>query len=293
LARAVPILTLGLLLMPVRAVAVADPVLVGAGDIASCSGSGDEATAALLDRIGGTVFTLGDNAYQSGNAADFAKCYAPTWGRQKGRTRPAPGNHEYFSTPDAAPYFNYFGARAGPRGVGYYSYDLGAWHVVVLNSECAAVGGCGTGSPQARWLRSDLAAHPVACTVAYWHTPRFSSGTQYGTDAGYQPFWQALYDFGADVVMVGHEHVYERFAPQTPSGAADPAFGIRQFTVGTGGEGHYGFRQALAPNSQVRNSTTFGVLELTLHTSSYTWQFVPQAGATFTDQGTAPCHGHR
>jgi acid phosphatase type 7 len=293
LARALPLLSLGLLLMPVRAVASGDPVLVGAGDIASCTQSGDQATAALLGKIGGTVFTLGDNAYETGSPADYVKCFGPTWGRYKSRMHPAPGNHDYFVSHTAAGYFGYFGPQAGPWGKGYYSYNLGAWHVVVLNSECASVGGCGRGSPEERWLRADLAAHPAACTAAYWHTPRFSSGAEYGSDAGYQPFWQALYDSGADVVMVGHEHVYERFAPQTPSGAPDPAFGIRQFTVGTGGESHYGFQKRPVANSQVRNSTAFGVLKLTLHPNSYSWQFVPAPGASFTDSGTAPCHGHR
>ena len=283
--------TLLLMLVPLRADASGDPVLVGAGDIASCTQAGDAATAALLTKIGGSVFTLGDNAYETGSASDYAKCYGPTWGHFLSRTHPAPGNHDYYTSPSAAGYFGYFGSRAGPKGKGYYSYNAGAWHVVVLNSECASVGGCGAGSPEERWLRADLAAHPATCTLAYWHTPRFSSGTLYGSDAGYQPFWQALYDNGADVVLSGHEHVYERFAPQTPSGKSDPAFGIRQFTVGTGGEGHYGFGNPVA-NSQVRNDTTFGVLALTLHSSSYGWRFVP-AGGTFTDQGTASCHGHR
>jgi hypothetical protein len=277
--------------LPVRAEASGDPVLVGAGDIAACTQAGDAATAALLAQIGGTVFTLGDNAYETGSAFDYARCYGPTWGRFKSRTHPAPGNHDYYASPTAAGYFGYFGAAAGPVGKGYYSYDLGAWHVVVLNSECASVGGCGTGSPQERWLRADLAAHPATCTLAYWHTPRFSSGSLYGDDAGYQPFWQALYDAGADVVMNGHEHLYERFGPQTPSGKADPAWGIRQFTVGTGGEGHYGFATP-KPNSEVRNDRSFGVLALTLHRNSYSWRFVP-AGGTFTDQGTAACHGYR
>lgn len=290
-ARALLSASLFLVVMPMRADASADPVLVGAGDIASCAQTGDAATAALLGQVGGSVFTLGDNAYETGSPADYAGCYGPTWGRFKSRTHPAPGNHDYYTSPVAAGYFGYFGAQAGPRGKGYYSYDVGAWHVVVLNSECASVGGCGTGSPEERWLRADLAAHPATCTLAYWHTPRFSSGALYGDDTGYQRFWQALYDAGADVVMNGHEHVYERFGPQTPSGAADPGFGIRQFTVGTGGEGHYAFRKP-RPNSQVRNNTTFGVLALTLHPTGYSWRFVP-AGGAFTDQGTASCHGHR
>ena len=265
-----------------------DPVLVGAGDIASCSNDNDEATAALLDDIDGTVFTTGDNVYTNGTDAEFAECYDPTWGRHKARTMPSVGNHEY-GTAGAAGYFNYFGAAAGTPGEGWYSYDMGAWHVVVLNSSCSQVGGCGAGSPQEQWLRADLAASAARCTVAYWHHPRFSSASVHGSNSAYEPFWQALYDHGADLVLAGHDHVYERFAPQTPSGEADDEFGIRQITVGTGGRSHYAFDAAM-PNSEVRNGSTYGVLRLTLHDGAYDWQFVPVAGATFTDSGSGACH---
>jgi acid phosphatase type 7 len=263
-------------------------VLVGAGDIASCSSTGDEATALLLDGIAGTVFTLGDNAYSSGSATEYANCYDPTWGRQKARTRPAAGNHEY-NTANATGYFGYFGAAAGDPTKGYYSYDAGAWHVVVLNSNCAAIGGCAAGSPQEQWLRADLAAHPVACTLAYWHHPRFNSGAAHGNDYEVQPLWQALYDANADLILNGHEHVYERFAPQTPAGVADPMRGIRQLTVGTGGASHYSLG-TLQPNSEVFDGSTYGVVKLTLGSTSYSWQFIPVAGQSFTDSGTTSCH---
>jgi hypothetical protein len=265
-----------------------DPVLVGAGDIASCSSSGDEATANLLDNIQGTVFTLGDNAYENGSSSDYTNCYGPSWGRHKARTKPTPGNHEY-RTANAAGYYGYFGASAGDATKGYYSYDLGEWHIIVLNSntDCVMIS-CATGSAQETWLRADLAANTKMCTLAYWHHPRFNSGGEHGNDISVAPLWQALYDFGADVVLNGHEHVYERFAPQNPSGIADP-LGIRQFTVGTGGKNHYPFG-AILPNSEAHDASSFGVLKLTLHSSSYDWQFIPVAGANFTDSGTGNCH---
>jgi hypothetical protein len=265
-----------------------DPVLVAAGDISSCGNDGDTATAKLLDGIAGTVVTLGDNAYDNGTAAEFANCFDPTWGRSKARMRPAAGNHEY-GTAGAAGYYGYFGASAGDPAKGYYSYDLGAWHIVVVNSNCAQVGGCSAGSAQEQWLRADLAAHPAACTLAYWHHPRFSSGSEHGSAASMQPIWQALYDANAEVVLNGHEHNYERFAPQTPGGQADALRGIREFVVGTGGKNHYGFTVPLA-NSQVRNSDTFGVLKLTLHANGYDWTFVPEAGKSFSDAGSGACH---
>ena len=273
-----------------------DPILVGAGDIATCSGDRGEATAALLDRIfppgtslsAGVVFTLGDNAYNSGSPVEFAKCYEPGWGRHKARTRPAPGNHDY-RTSGAEAYFSYFGAAAGDPARGYYSYDLGAWHVVVLNSNCAqVVGGCQSGSPQEKWLRADLAAHPTRCALAYWHHPRFNSGSHHGDSPAMTDLWQALMESGVDVAMAGHEHTYERFALQTAQGVAD-ARGIRQFIVGTGGKSHYSMGRA-KPNSEVRDSTTFGVLKLTLRADSYDWEFLPAAGGTFTDSGRANCH---
>jgi acid phosphatase type 7 len=266
----------------------ADPVLVGAGDIARCTSPGNpEATAKLLDGISGTVYTTGDNAYESGSATEFANCYHPTWGRHKARTRPSPGNHEYY-TPGATGYFGYFGSAAGDPLKGYYSYDLGEWHIISLNSMCENVGGCGATSPMVTWLKSDLAAHPTACTLAYFHHPLFSSGP-HGNQTKMRPTWDALYAANADVVLNGHDHDYERFAPQTPSGAADPARGIREFVVGTGGGSHYGIVN-VQPNSQVRNTDTYGVLKLTLHPTSYDWQFVPESGKTFTDSGSTSCH---
>jgi acid phosphatase type 7 len=265
-----------------------DPVLVGAGDIASCSSSGDEATASLLTNIAGTVVTLGDNVYDNGTATEYTNCYGPSWGRFLSRTKPTPGNHEY-NTANAAGYYGYFGAAAGDPSKGYYSYDLGAWHIIVLNSNssCTTIS-CAAGSAQDTWLRADLAAHTNVCTLAYWHHPRFNSGAAHGNNTAVANFWDALYQAGADVILNGHEHVYERFAPQTPAAAAN-ANGIRQFTVGTGGRSHYTFG-AIQPNSEVRDGNTYGVLKLTLHATGYDWQFVPVAGASFTDSGTASCH---
>src|SRR5881396_862848 len=260
-------------------------VFLGAGDIADCSGSGDEATAALLDNIAGTVFTAGDNVYPDGADAQFAQCYDPTWGRHKARTRPTPGNHDYH-TSGASGYYGYFGSLAGPSGQGYYSYDIGAWHIISLNSNASM----SAGSAQETWLRQDLAASTKQCTIAYWHHPRFSSGTQHGSMSSAQPLWQALYDAGADIVISGHEHNYERFAPQTPTGTADPTRGIREFVVGTGGESHYNDQGTPLPNSELFNGTTFGVLKLTLSAGSYTWQFIPVSGGTFTDSGSGSCH---
>ena len=267
--------------------AAADPVLVGAGDIAGCDTTGDEQTAQLLDNIAGTVFTLGDNAYNSGTAAQFKNYYNPTWGRHKARTKPGVGNHEYL-TSGASDYFGYFGSAAGDSKKGYYSYDRGAWHIIVLNSNCSQVGGCAAGSAQEKWLRADLANHPNRCTLAYFHAPLYSSG-QHGNSTYVRPFWKALYQANADVVLSGHDHSYERFAPQDPYGAFDSARGMREFVVGTGGKSHYPFG-SIKPNSQVRNANTYGVLKLTLHAGSYDWKFVPQAGKTFTDSGTTGCH---
>jgi Glycosyl hydrolase family 99/Calcineurin-like phosphoesterase len=261
--------------------------LIAAGDVASCQSRGDEATARLIGRLRGTVAVLGDAVYEEGSAQQFASCYAPSWGRYKSRTRPAVGNHEYL-TPDAAGYFRYFGAAAGARGKGYYSYNLGAWHVVVLNANCSQVS-CSAGSPQERWLRADLASHRTACTLAYWHQPRFSSG-QHGDHDEYTDFWRALYAARVEVVLNGHDHDYERFKPLNPAGAVDAARGIVEFVAGTGGKNHYGFSGAKPARSVVRNDDTFGVLVLTLRAGGYSWRFVPEAGKTFTDAGSAPCH---
>jgi len=261
-----------------------DPgVLVGAGDIATCTANGDDSTASLLDEIPGGVFTLGDNAYPSGSSQAFANCFNPTWGRHKARIRPAPGNHEYEISPGAAPYFAYFGTAAGEPGKGFYAYDYGAWHIVVINSFLDV----SSSSSQVQWLRADLAAHPAKCTLAYFHYSLFSSG-YYGMPV-MKATWNGLYAAGVDVVISGHDHIYERFGPQTPDGVADAARGIRQFIVGTGGRSHMPLA-GVAPNSEVRNTDTFGVLVLTLHASGYDWKFVPIRGKTFTDSGSGTCH---
>ena len=260
-------------------------VFVGAGDIADCSRVQDEQTAQLLDNIPGAVYTVGDNAYPSGSAANFNNCYEPTWGRHKARTRPAVGDNEY-STSGASGHFNYFGAAAGNPNEGYYSYNVGSWHIIVLNSNCSQVGGCRPNDPQGQWLQADLAANPSVCTLAIFHEPLFSSK---GGDADLRDFWAPLYGAGAEIVLGGHRHMYERFAQQNPDGAADPGRGIRQFVVGTGGSSLTSSPSSVAPNSQVRNNTTYGVLKFTLHPSSYDWQFIPIAGQTFTDSGSAQC----
>jgi calcineurin-like phosphoesterase family protein len=254
-------------------------VFVGAGDIAMCDAN-SEATAKILDGIGGTVFTLGDHAYFSGTADEFRRCYDPTWGRHKGRTRPVPGNHEYES-PGAAPYFAYFGANAGAPGFGYYSFDVGNWHAIALNSNIDV----GAGSAQAAWLRGDLAESGARCTIAYWHAPLFSSGPN-GSAPRMRDIWRVLYDSGADVVLTGHDHFYERFAPQDPNGAVDLARGMREFVAGTGGAVLY---QPLAvqPNSE-RRLSAFGVLKLTLQPDAYQWDFIPVSGPG--DSGSGTCH---
>ncbi len=268
------------------------PIQVPGGqrDMATCKDlSGAEATAKLLDSIPGTVFTVGDNAYPDGSPSNFKECYEPTWGRHKARTRPALGNHDHH-TPHAAGYFEYFGAQAGDPGRGYYSYDLGTWHVVVIDSNCSEVGGCGVGSPQEQWLRADLAAHPARCTLAYWHHPLFSSGVEetHARHPEMRIIWQDLYDAGVELVLNGHEHNYERFAPQDPTGRAD-AHGIREIVVGTGGKDFNPLPRPF-PNSEVRRADAFGVLKLTLRPDGYDWEFVPVAGGTFIDSGSGVCH---
>jgi hypothetical protein len=263
-----------------------DAVLVGAGDIADCDLTDDSATAALVKAIQGTVFTAGDNAYPSGAAAQFRDCYDPTWGAFKDRTRPAPGNHDW-ETKDLAGYLGYFGAAAAPDGTSWYSYGLGAWHVIVLDSDCSNVGGCGPDSPQGRWLAADLKGSSATCTLAIWHHPRFTSG-EHGNDGDVAPFWRALYDAGADVVINGHDHDYERFAPQDPDANLDQARGIREFVVGTGGAALRTF-PSVAANSQLRAAVSHGVIRLDLHKSSFEWIFLPTTG-DLSDSGSAPCH---
>jgi hypothetical protein len=277
---------------PIRLVAAGDiacspqdpSYLGGAGTATAC---GQRATSDLaLSLDAQSVLLLGDLQYDFGALPDYLASFHPTWGRLGALLRPVPGNHEYL-TGTATGYYAYFGAAAGDPAKGYYSFDLGDWHVVALNSNCGAVGGCQSGSEQVRWLREDLAAHAGRCTLAYWHQPRFSSGS-HGNDPAYQAFWQALYDAGADVVLNGHEHLYERFAPQSPQGQADPAHGIRQFTVGTGGRNLTPY-VTLRANSEVRQNSTFGVLEMTLQADGYTWRYRPVSGP-FRDEGFAACH---
>lgn len=294
------ICALSCLLFSCGAQAQSPPVIAAAGDI-SCDpvdpnfngGAGTAtacrmmATSDLMLGLGLTaVLNLGDNQYENGALAKYQASYDLSWGRLNGIIRPIPGNHEYL-TAGAAGYYSYFGAAAGDPAEGYYSYDLGGWHLIALNSNCAAVGGCGAGSPQGQWLADDLAAHPGTCTLAYWHHPRFSSGP-HGNDAVSDPFWQALYAAGADVILNGHDHIYERFAPQSPAGAADPA-GLRQFTVGTGGKNLTSI-QVVKANSEVRNASAFGVLEMTLHPNGYAWRFLSASGGTVLDQGASLCH---
>jgi hypothetical protein len=282
------------LVLPSGAAAASDPVIAAAGDIVCGSASSSsnscqhKATSDLLvGRDLDAVLPLGDLQYERGALDAFQRFYDPAWGRVKSITRPVPGNHEY-GTSGAAGYFSYFGAAAGSPATGWYSYDLGRWHLIALNSNCGSVGGCGPTSPQVKWLKSDLASHQSSCTLAYWHAPHFSSGP-HGDGGSTDDFWTTLYDGGADVILNGHDHDYERFAPQTPLATADPAYGIREFVVGTGGRSHYAFAQIKA-NSQVRNDEAFGVLLLTLHAASYSWRFVPVSGEAFTDTGTAGCH---
>src|SRR6266550_7653238 len=257
--------------------------LIGAGDIARCDRTNDEATGLLLDNYpGATVFTAGDNTNGNATLTNFNNCYGPSWGRNKARTRPAVGNNEY-KTANAAGFNQYFGAAGGDVGKYYYSYDLGAWRIMVLNDQITMT----AGSPQELWLRAELAANTKKCTLAYWHRPRFSS-TGTNNLAAVRPLWDALYAYNADVVVNATYTVYERFAPQSPTAGADP-LGIREFIVGTGGlnlQNPGGAR----PNSQVRNGTTYGVLKFVLDTASYSWQFVPVAGQTFSDTGTTACH---
>lgn len=265
-----------------------DPVVVAAGDIANCSNEEDFLTGHLIDSIDGMVLALGDNVYEVGSIQEYNDCYGPSWGRHKERTRPVPGNHEY-GKGNANDYFTWWGDIATPTEPGcradcggYYSFNVGTWHLIALNSEISDA----PDSPQIQWLRQDLAANPTVCTLAYWHRPRFTSGYHLGGSG--QGLWQVLYEYGADLVLVGHDHDYERFAPQGPSGQYEPDRGIREFVVGTGGALLRDFK-FIQPNSEVRNSETHGVLKLTLRPTSYDWEFIPIPGKTFTDKGSAPC----
>jgi hypothetical protein len=288
-----PLLTFGLPGAGAQTTEPSDPTVIAAGDISMCQTTGDEETASLIDSMPGTVLPLGDLAYQDGSKTDFDNCYAPTWGRFKDRSRPVLGNHEYVQK-GAGPYFDYWGDLAGDRTKGYYSFDIASWHVIALNSNCSDVGGCSKGSPMEQWLRQDLAAHPSRCTLALWHHPRFYSPSRQpgsrleATDRKMTAFWVALMEAGADVVLTGHRHIYERFARQGPEGQADPN-GMRQFVVGTGGGPHDHFEGPIAPNSEIRKADTYGILQLTLHAEAYDWRFVPVAGDAFTDSGSDTC----
>lgn len=266
----------------------------GAGTTTACKQS---ATAQLIESLPvAAVLALGDTQYYCGGHSAFLESYDRSWGAFKSITHPSVGNHEYLTSggtgcnagnAGANGYFTYFGASAGARGQGYYSFDLGAWHLIALNSNCGDADGCSATSPQGRWLAADLAVHRSLCTLAFWHIPLFDSGGF--AESGTRPLWQILYDNGADLILNGHDHIYERFAPQTPTGALDRQRGIRELIVGTGGASHSSITHNAA-NSEVTNATTFGVLKLTLHPTSYDWSFVPVPGGTFTDSGSTACH---
>ncbi len=264
-----------------------DPVLLGLGDIASCWSSGDEATARLLDTTPGVIGIVGDTEQNNATAPEFKGCYDATWGRHNARSRPAVGDHEY-RVADATGYFDYFGSRAGPRFKGWYSYDLGNWHIVVLNSNCELIGGCGPGSEQYEWLQQDLHQNAGDCIGAYVHHPRWSAGALHGDQTRVAPFWDLLYEYSAEFVYGGNDHTYQRFAPQTPAGVVDRDKGLRQFVLGTGGTQHYPLTTP-EPNTEVQHTGTFGVMRFTLHANSYDWRFLPQAGRSFTDAGSTQC----
>ena len=264
-------------------------IVLAAGDIVRCPEFGDsERTAKLLDKMQGTILALGDLSYPDGSEQNFRDCYSRTWGRHKERTRPSPGNHEHH-TPGAAGYARYFGPTVGTPGHLYYSFDLGSWHLISLDSECAKIGGCQKGSQEEIWLHDDLAHNSSKCILAFWHVPRFSTGNEHGNAVEMEPFWDDLYAAHADIVLNGHDHDYERFAPQTPKGAPDSKNGIREFVVGTGGAELRGFNPALS-TTEVRESKTFGILKLTLGPTKYSWEFVSVAGGHFRDSGKGSCH---
>lgn len=277
-------------------IAATAPVIIAAGDIGDCDRTSDNHTGDLLDTIEGIVMPLGDNAYTSGTATEFANCFDPAWGRQKARIRPVAGNHDYYNpgaTKNADGYFGYFGAVAGDRAKGYYDFVLGDWLVIVLNTGTESATFIEAGSPQEQWLRAELASHTQACVVALFHHPQFSTVTgRPFVRPETTPLWNALYEYGADLVLNGHDHTFQRYAPMKPDGTLDAAHGIRQITVGTGGgEGLYGFGPSV-PQLEVRNNDTFGVLKLTLKTGGYDWRFMPAAGeGSFTDSGSGSCHG--
>ncbi len=273
-------------------------VLIAAGDIAQCGDVGSEETARLLDSIGGTVAALGDNVYEDGTFEEFAECYEPKWGDHKDRIRPAPGNHEYH-TEGAAGYYAYFGDAAGPEGEGYYSYDLGAWHVVVLNSECPSQDCV---DAQEEWLHADLHEYEAACTLAYWHRPVVTAGPHDDDEGDMLSAWQTLFDHDVDLVLTAHDHVYQRFGPLNRDADGTTGEGMRQIIVGTGGRSLTDIdpeRAADTAGLEVwadddedgdEHNGSNGVFVLTLHPAGYGWEFVPVAGGEFTDSGTDVCH---
>ena len=272
----------------------APAVLIGAGDIAFCGSDpqhdGDEQTAAQIQTLiaqepNAAVFTAGDTVYGDGTMAELKKCFDPSWGQFKERIRPSAGNHDYM-TDQGAPYYTYFGAAAGEPGVGYYSYDLGVWHIVALNSNCNDIA-CGPNSKQVEWLREDLQSSGKQCTLAYWHHPRFSSGIA-GGSGSVSSFWRTAFEMGVDVVVNGHDHDYERFAPMDVGGNVD-ANGIRAFVVGTGGAVLRDMG-TVKPNSEVRYTGTNGVIMFKLYPGHYEWQFIPADDAALADSGTGVCH---
>jgi PKD repeat protein len=268
-----------------RIVTVTAPVILAAGDIADCTRSGDEQTANVLDGQQGVVLVLGDNAYSNGTLTEYQNCYEPNWGRHKSRTRPVPGNHDY-NTPNGAGYYAYYGAAAGDPSTGYYTYSLGNWFIIALNSNLDMF----VGSAQEQWLRQQLVTHATQCVLAYWHYPRWSTVSGRGTLDAVKPLWDALYEYGADIILNGHDHAYQRFIATAPDGTPDPTYGIPQFAVGTGGgEGLYQFGPTV-PILAARNNNTFGVIKMTLRSGGYDWQFLPVAGGTFTDAGSGNCH---
>ncbi len=269
--------------IPLPSVEPGATVLLAVGDIGSCDTSGHEAVADLAARLPGTIALLGDIVYPDGSPVDFADCFDPAWGSLRARIRPAPGNHEYQTT-DASGYFSYFGAAAGTPGEGWYSYNLGAWHVIALNSNCDFVGGCDAGSPQFAWLEADLAAsgaaRPAACTLAYWHHPRYASG-RHGDDDRTDALWNALAAAGTDLVLTAHDHDYERLAPVD---------GIRSFVVGTGGRSLYELTRSIGPHTELRVNDSYGLLMLTLGEDAYEWRFVSAPGSSLVDLGSGQCH---
>jgi hypothetical protein len=263
----------------------ATALVYAAGDIGDCNSSADLETSLLLDATQDPILGIGDLAYPSGTAAAFANCFDPVWGRHRARMRPVPGNHEYAQA-NATPYYDYFGAAAGQVGKGYYSFDVGEWHVVALNSNCSQVS-CAAGSEQEAWLRQDLASNSRACTLAFWHHPRFSSGF-HGNSSSVGPLWRALEEAGAEIVLSGHDHGYERFVAQSDAGVATPN-GMVQFVVGTGGTALRSFTRSQPANSAVRNASAHGVLSLALRPGGFDWQFLAIPGQTFGDQGSGSC----